>query len=90
MMDEKTEKMLRELYRVSRENNDYLQKIDRRQRYGIYWNVFLMILAVGSALGIYYFAQPYLEQLVGFYNQFGDSLNQFNIIPESLRGLTQQ
>lgn len=83
------EKMLRELYRVTRENNEYLQKIDRRQRYSMYWRVLLIVLAVGSAFGIYYAAQPYVDQVLGFYDQFGETVNQFNIIPESLRSSGQ-
>jgi hypothetical protein len=87
MMDEKMEKMLRELYRVTKENNDYLKKIDRRQRYGMYWKVLFFIITAGSVLGVYYMAQPYVDQVLGFYNQFETSVNQFNTIPSQIKDL---
>lgn len=84
---DKLERMLKELYRIEMENNDYLKKVDRRQRYGIYWRVFLFVIALGSALGIYYLAQPYIEQFLSFYNQFETSITQLNTLPEQVRGI---
>jgi hypothetical protein len=68
-MDESTKKLLAESYAIVRENNTLLKKIDRRQRWSSYWRIFMMLLAVASALGVYYYLQPYLDQAINFYNE---------------------
>jgi len=80
-MDDSTKKMLNETYRISQENNAYLKKIDRRQRYSTYWKVFLFIVAVGSALGVYYYFQPYVDQVVDIYDQAQSTFSSF--IPQN-------
>ena len=84
---DKLERMLKEMYRVNRENHEYLRKIDQRQRYGVYWKFFWFAIVLGSALGIYYFVQPYVDQAVNFYDQFETSLVQLNTIPEQVKGI---
>jgi hypothetical protein len=86
-MDDQTKKMLLELISTTQENNKYLKKIDRRQRYHMYWRIFVLIIAVTSALGIYYYALPYLGQLMDFYNQIENTFIQFNTLPDQFRGL---
>ncbi len=80
-MDDSTKKLLNETYRISQENNALLRKIDRRQRWGIYWKTLLFIIAAGSAFGVYYYFQPYLSQLVDIYDQAQTTFSSF--IPQS-------
>jgi hypothetical protein len=87
-MDESEKKLLSEIYRINQENNAYLRKIDRRQRYNTYWKVFLFILAVGSALGLYYVVQPYIDQVSDVYNQAQSTLSSF--IPQQQKTPTKK
>lgn len=76
-MDDSTKKLLNETYRISQENHILLKKIDRRQRYSTYWRVLLFILAVGSALGVYYYFQPYVDQVIDIYDQAQSTFSSF-------------
>lgn len=76
-MDDSTKKILSETYRISQENNSLLKKIDRRQRMSIYWRTFLFVLAVGSALGVYYYFQPYVDQVIDIYDQAQSTFSSF-------------
>ncbi|HQV64827.1 MAG TPA: hypothetical protein PKZ56_01180 [Candidatus Paceibacterota bacterium] len=80
-MDDSTKKLLNETYRISQENQALLKKIDRRQRYSIYWRALLFIAAVASALGVYYYFQPYVDQVVDIYDQAQSTFSSF--IPQS-------
>lgn len=84
-MDESTKKLLDQTYRLTEENNRYLKKIDRRQRLNFYWRLFIIILAVASALGIYYYVQPYIDQVITIYNQVEKNVNQFGTVPEQIK-----
>ena len=86
-MDEGMKKMLAETLKLSQENNAYLKKIDRRQRWNAYVRALTIIIAIGSALGIYYYFQPYVDQFIDIYNQAEKTFIQFGTIPEQLRNL---
>jgi hypothetical protein len=84
-MDESTKKLLAESYAIVRENNTLLKKIDRRQRWSSYWRIFMMLLAVASALGVYYYLQPYLDQAINFYNEVEKNVVQFGTVPSQIK-----
>ncbi len=69
------QKMLQEIYKLTLENNKYIRKIDRRQRLSMYWRIFLFMIAIASALGIYYFLQPYFESVTETYHQIQSSFS---------------
>ncbi len=86
-MDDTTKKMLTETFELTKVNHDLLKKIDRRQRYSMYWRTLTIIIAIGSALGVYYFLQPYVDQFVDVYSQVEKTFIQFGTIPDQIRGL---
>ncbi len=86
-MDEGMKKMITETLKLSQENSALIKRIDRRQRYGMYWRTITVIIAVASALGVYYYFQPYVDQFVDIYNQAEKTFIQFGTIPEQLRNL---
>jgi predicted MFS family arabinose efflux permease len=61
MNDQELEKILMETLRISKENREYLIKIDRRQRWGRNWTVFYWALLVVFAVFGTYYAFPYLK-----------------------------
>ena len=76
-MDDKTQKMLQEIYTMTQENHSYLKKIDRRQRWSTYWRVLMALIAIGSAFGVYYFLQPYFQTAVDIYNEAQSAFTSF-------------
>jgi fructoselysine-6-P-deglycase FrlB-like protein len=86
-MENEIKKTLSELMALTKENNEYLRKIDRRQRYNMYWKTFVFIIAVGSALGLYYVVQPYVDQIGEIYGQMEQSFVQFGSLGNSLKGI---
>jgi len=77
-MENEIKKLLIENLEIAKENKEYLRKIDRRQRVSTYWKVFLFILTIGSALGLYYFLDPYIQTLSDSYGQIKNQIQSFN------------
>jgi predicted MFS family arabinose efflux permease len=79
MNDQELEKTLLETLRVAKENQEYLIKIDRRQRWARNWKAFYWALIVVLALTGYYFAFPYLqtlkESVAGFTTQASEFMS---------------
>ena len=76
-MSPEERELLNKSVALAEENNKILHSMKRSQRWtsiarAIYW-----ILIIGSALGAYYFIQPYIDQLIGIYSGAGDMLNNF-------------
>lgn len=85
-MNEQDNHLLSEIYKLTEENNKYLRKIDRRQRYSMYWRIFMFMIAVGSALGIYYFLQPYFENIRDIYDQAQTTFSSFtSFLPQGAK-----
>ncbi len=61
MNDQELEKTLLETLRIAKETQEYVIKIDRRQRWARNWTAFYWALIVVLALAGYYFAFPYLR-----------------------------
>lgn len=61
MNDQELEKILLETLRISKENREYIIKIDRRQRWARNWRIFYWIVIVILAITGYYVAFPYLQ-----------------------------
>lgn len=84
-MDETTRKFLSEIYQLNKENNHLLKKIDRRQRLSFYWRIFITTIAIASALGLYYYAQPLVDQAINFYGEIEKNVNQLENFPEQIK-----
>ena len=77
MNDDQLEKMIVETLRVSKENRDYLIKIDRRQRWARNWTAFYWAMIVVLALTGYYFAFPYLQTIRDEFSTFSTEVSAF-------------
>jgi Trk-type K+ transport system membrane component len=79
-MDSESQKLLEETLALTQENNQMLHKMRRSQfwanvtRY-IYW-----IFIIGSAVGAYYYIQPYLDPLIKAYTNTMSTLNSLKSI----------
>ena len=76
-MDPESKKLLEETFALAQENNRMLQSMRRSMRLSRIMSFLYWAFIIGSAVGAYYFIQPYLEQLMGVYSGAGDMLNNF-------------
>ena len=72
MTEKELEYLLLENLKYAKENNHYLIKIDRRQRWRRNWTAFYWSVLIVLAIGGYYYAFPYLHLIK---DQF-DALNK--------------
>ncbi|OGI80701.1 hypothetical protein A3D43_02375 [Candidatus Nomurabacteria bacterium RIFCSPHIGHO2_02_FULL_41_52] len=76
-MDPESKKLLEATFKLAEENNGMLRSLHRSMRLSRIMSFLYWAFIIGSAIGAYYFIQPYLEQLVGVYSGAGDMLNNF-------------
>ena len=77
-MDPESKKLLEESLALAKDNNSMLHSMRRSMRVqrvmtAIYW-----LFIIGSAVGAYYFVQPYLDQIMDLYAGAIDVLKQFS------------
>jgi len=76
-MDPESKKLLQDTLALAQENNNILHSMRRSMRVQRIMSLLYWIFIIGSAVGAYYFIQPYLEQLMGIYSGAGDVINNF-------------
>ncbi len=63
---------------LAEDNNKILHAMRRSMRVSRIFNIIYWIFIIGSAIGAYYFIQPYLEKLYSIYDGAQNSLDSFN------------
>lgn len=63
---------------LAEENNKMLHSMVRSMRLQRIMTIIYWVFLVGSAVGAYYFIQPYLGDLINVYGGAGDVLKTFN------------
>jgi len=61
--------LLKRNLEASKDNNRLLKKIARVYKWQIIFSLIKWGIIIGSAFGLYYFLQPYLETLTGTYSE---------------------
>ena len=84
-MDSESKKLLEDTFALAQENNKMLHSIRRsmvlaRLMTFVYW-----VLIIGSAVGAYYFIQPYIDQLIGIYGGAQSNLDSIGSMFDSLK-----
>lgn len=84
-MSPEERKLLEKNLELAEENNKMLRSMRRSQRISgiiraIYW-----LLILGSAIGAYYYIQPYLDQIMGIYSGAKSNLDSVNNILENFK-----
>ena len=77
-MDPELKKLLEETLALSKENNDILRSMRRSQRVSRILSFLYWAFIIGSAVGAYYFIQPYIDQLMGAYGGAKSNLSSFS------------
>ena len=85
-MDQETKQLLEESVKLSRENNEMLNKLMRSKKLNViyryvYWGI-IIIITIGS----YYFIQPYLGTLINLYSGGASDIQSIGNTNESSVG----
>jgi hypothetical protein len=67
-MDTEEKRKLDRVLALSEENNSILKKMLRNQRWARLVRIIYWALIIAAAAGLFYWIQPYLEQIVGVYS----------------------
>ena len=67
-MDPESKKLLEDTLALAQENNKMLHALKRSMLWSRVISVLYWVLIIGSALGAYYFVQPYVDQIMSTYN----------------------
>ncbi len=84
-MDPESKKLLAETLALAEENNKILRALKRSMVWGRVVHAVYWALIIGSAVGAYYFIQPYINQIIGVYGGAKDSLNSVNSLFENFK-----
>lgn len=76
-MDPESKKLLQETLVLSQENNQMLHSLRRSMRLARIMSFLYWVFIIGSAVGAYYFIQPYVEPLIDLYGGASDVLKSF-------------
>ncbi|MBI5005346.1 MAG: hypothetical protein HZC03_01960 [Candidatus Lloydbacteria bacterium] len=68
-MDTETQKLFQQNLLLSEENNKILKRLQSNMRWGRFIHAVYWVIIIGSAFGAYYFAQPYIDQLMQMYGK---------------------
>lgn len=70
--------LLKRSLALAEENNVVLRSIQRSMRLARLMTLVYWIFIIGTAIGAFYLAQPYIEQVMGIYGGAKSGLDSFN------------
>ena len=76
-MSPEERELLEKSVSLAEDNNKMLHSIKSSMRWASITRAIYWIFIIGSAVGAYYFFQPYIDQLKDVYSGAGDVLNNF-------------
>jgi hypothetical protein len=76
-MDPESKKLLQDTFKLAEENNTLLHSMRRSMRVQRYVSYGYWAFIILTALGAYYFIEPYLSQLIDAYGGVGSALQGF-------------
>ena len=85
MEDNETKELLEKEIEIAQENNKILKKIQRGMRLGNFFSILYWLFILGTAVGAYYFLQPFIESFGGILGSFSngiDGIQGLDKIPE--------
>jgi len=72
-MSPEEKELLEKSVALAEDNNEILHKMRRSMLWGRVMSVLYWTLIIGSAVGAYYFIQPYLNAMLGVYDSISDT-----------------
>lgn len=76
LMDEQKH-LLGRILELTEENNAMLHKMRRAARWSRLIHIFYWVLIIGSAIGTFYFVQPFIDQFLEIYGNINGGIGNF-------------
>ena len=76
-MSPEERELLNKAVGLAEENNQMLHSMRRSQRWSSIARAIYWVFIIGSAVGAYYFIQPYIDQMMQLYGSASDVLKNF-------------
>lgn len=77
-MSEEEKELLKKSVDLAEENNEILRSMRRSMRFARVFKIVYWTILIGTAIGAFYFMQPYIDQLVGVYGGAKSNLDGFS------------
>lgn len=92
-MQPEEKELLRKSVALEEENNDILRSMQRSMRIQRFLSILYWTFIIGSLFGLYYFIQPYIEQILGVYSGAKEGLDSgvgtVNSVIDNIKDLTR-
>lgn len=75
-MNPEERELLTATHELAAANNKMLRDLRRTQRWQSFWSAIKWLIVLASALGAYYYLQPYLDKILELYRNLPD----FNLV----------
>lgn len=85
-MDPESKKLLQDILSTTEENNKMLHSMRNSMRMARIMSYLYWIFIIGSAVGAYYFIQPYIDQGISTFTGVKGNLENFGKILDSVKG----
>jgi len=80
-MNPEEKAQLKEVLGLSEENNKILRKMRNSMRWSQFFRFIYWIIIIGTAIGAFYYLQPYLDKIVKAYNVLQSTTSVLPAIP---------
>jgi len=84
-MDPESKKLLEDTFVLAQKNNKMLNFVVRSMRISRIMSIIYWALIIGSALGAYYFVQPYIDELIGIYGGAKSNLDSVGSVLDNFK-----
>jgi len=84
-MEQQDTSLLREIHKLTKENNTILRKLQKGARRNRLWRIVRISITLGLLFGAYYLVQPFIQNLT---NAYGSIQNSFQEIQETKNSIS--
>ncbi len=84
-MDQETERAVRELLKISRENNKMLKELTKAHKRARLFSILKTVFTIGLLLGAYYLIAPFIDNLINAYSGFSEQFHKFQEVSNAFR-----
>jgi hypothetical protein len=76
-MDQEDKELLRRILDISQKNNRILESIKQSMFWSRVFRYIYWAIIIGTAIGAYYFLEPYIEEVLQIYGGVKGGINNF-------------
>jgi len=85
--EEEFKEILEETLELAEENNKILRRMQRAMRWGRFFSLLYWLIIIGSAVGAYYFLQPFIASFQETFQSFTSGVGSLQNVGQQLQDL---